>query len=563
MSLVEPTSRIDQERPAGEVFTRRWIVEMMLDLAGYTVDVDLASMRAVEPACGAGAFLRPMVERLSNSCRSHGRPITDARQALVALDLDLDNVNQSRRVVHDTLVDGGWTPRDASSLARTWVMHADYLLEGPPRLTLVDEGITDGADFVIGNPPYIRPEDVPNDLYQAYRSSWPTMTGRADVYVGFFEAGLRSLRPGGVLTFICADRWMRNQYGRELRSLISGGYAMQALITMHDVDAFETPVSAYPAITVIRRGAQADVAIADATADFAEDDGRKLVTWALGNRHHIKAVSFEGTRLGHWFAGGESWPGGDPKTIEMVESLNTRFAPIEDPGTGTKVGIGIATGNDRLFVTKDPDLVEHERLLPLAVSADGASGTLRWSGHFLVNPWEADGSLVDLATYPRLRQYLELHGAELGRRHVAKRSAANWYRTIDKVSSPLAGTPKLLFPDMKMTIHPVLDSGTLYPHHNLYWITSEKWDLEVLGGLLMSRVAEAFVSAYCVKMRGGTLRFQAQYLRRIRVPRPDDISADDRAALAAAFSARDADAATEIAIRIYGVDEYRDVLRAS
>ena len=103
---------------------------MMLDLAGYTVDVDLASMRAVEPACGAGAFLRPMVERLSSSCRAYGRPITDARQALVALDLDLDNVNQSRRVVHDTLVDGGWTSMDASSLARTWVMHADYLLEG-------------------------------------------------------------------------------------------------------------------------------------------------------------------------------------------------------------------------------------------------------------------------------------------------------------------------------------------------------------------------------------------------------------------------------------------------
>ena len=414
MSLVEPTARIDQERPTGEVFTRRWIVEMMLDLAGYTPDIDLASMKAVEPACGAGAFLGPMVERLSASCRAHGRPITDARQALVALDLELDNVNHSRNVVHDALIDGGWTPKDAGSLARTWVTHSDYLLEGAPRLTLVDQAGTCGADFVIGNPPYIRPEDVPSDLYQAYRRAWPTMTGRADVYVGFFEAGLRSLRPGGVLTFICADRWMRNQYGRELRSLISDGYCMQTLISMHDVDAFEIPVSAYPAITVIRRGVQADVTITDATAGFGKDDGRRLVAWALGNRHQVQAANFRGTRLGHWFAGGESWPGGDPKTIEMVESLNARFAPIEDPGTGTKVGIGIATGNDRLFVTTDPDLVEHERLLPLAVSADGTSGTLRWSGHFLVNPWEEDGSLVDLAKYPRLRKYLELHGGGAG-----------------------------------------------------------------------------------------------------------------------------------------------------
>ena len=56
----------------GAVFTRRWVVELILDLAGYTSDRDLAAMRAVEPACGSGAFLGPMVERLALSCRAHG-----------------------------------------------------------------------------------------------------------------------------------------------------------------------------------------------------------------------------------------------------------------------------------------------------------------------------------------------------------------------------------------------------------------------------------------------------------------------------------------------------------
>src|SRR5437764_1386986 len=84
----------------------------------------------------------------------------------------------------------------------------------------------------------------------------------------------------------------------------------------------------------------------------------------------------------------------------------------------------------------------------------------------------------------------------------------------------LAGRPKLLLPDMQMTIHRFLDEGGLYPHHNLYYVVSDVWDLRVLGGLLLSRVAQAFIEAYAVRMRGGTLRFQAQYLRRIRVPRP-------------------------------------------
>ena len=68
---------------------------------------------------------------------------------------------------------------------------------------------------------------------------------------------------------------------------------------------------------------------------------------------------------------------------------------------------------------------------------------------------------------------------------------------------------KLVLPDLKAFIQPVLDRGETYPHHGLYFITSERWDLEVLGGLLLSDIAELFVATYCVKMRGGCYRFQA------------------------------------------------------
>jgi hypothetical protein len=236
---------------------------------------------------------------------------------------------------------------------------------------------------------------------------------------------------------------------------------------------------------------------------------------------------------------------------------------IEDTSTGTRVGIGVATGNDGVFITENPDLVEADRLLPLAMASDGASGTLTWSGHYLVNPWEDDGSLAQLERYPRLRSYFETHQMQLSGRHVAKKAARQWYRTIDKVNAHLTPRPKLLFPDMKMVTHPIFDAGGLYPHHNLYFVVSDKWDLEVLGGLLISKVAEAFVSAYCVKMRGGTLRFQAQYLRRIRVPSPDSLTPDDQEALRKAFRRRDAKYATELAIRIYGVDDYESVLCAT
>ncbi|HEY1733843.1 MAG TPA: SAM-dependent methyltransferase, partial [Acidimicrobiales bacterium] len=96
----------------GEVFTREWIVDLILDLAGYTADRDLGILRAVEPACGEGAFLGPMVRRLSSACRTAGRSIADAHHAIAASDLLADNVARARQRVAGILADEGWSSRE-------------------------------------------------------------------------------------------------------------------------------------------------------------------------------------------------------------------------------------------------------------------------------------------------------------------------------------------------------------------------------------------------------------------------------------------------------------------
>jgi len=168
-----------------------------------------------------------------------------------------------------------------------------------------------------------------------------------------------------------------------------------------------------------------------------------------------------------------------------------------------------------------------------------------------VNPWGPEG-LVDLADWPRMAAHLGRHRSVLAARHTARRG--RWHKTIDRVIEGLHGRHKLYVPDFKDVIFPVLDRGETYPHHNLYWITSDAWDLEVLGGLLLSDVANLFLEAYSVRMRGGYLRFQAQYLRRIRVPAPESV--DDAAAerLVDAFRRRDRVAATAAALPLYELD---------
>lgn len=536
----------------GEVFTRRWVVDLILDLAGYTAERELLALSAVEPACGAGAFLVPMIERLADSCALHGHDLHDAGEAIQAYDLLASNVETSRRAAEQVLRAHGLPATAAQQLAKRWVTRADFILHDH------DEG---AADFVLGNPPYIRLEDVPLARSAAYRDVCLTMRGRSDVFVGFIERGLRLLGAGGVLGFIVADRWMRNQYGAELRAMISDAFSVESLIQMHDVDAFDHRVAAYPAVTVIRRARQGQAVIADATGTFSQRDAVRLTRWVkAGSGGRMRGPGVEAARLPGWFAGSSSWPAGTPDELTLVADLEARFPPLEDRRTGTRVGIGVATGVDSVFLTHDPDLVEQDRLLPLVMAGDTTGGTVSWSGTLLVNPWR-DGRLVDLADYPKLRAYLATHDEAVRARHVAQRNPMSWYRTIDRVEPDLLERPKLLLPDLKASIHPVLEGGGLYPHHNLYFVASDAWDLEILGGLLLSDVANLFVGAYCVKMRGGCYRFQAQYLRRIRVPTPDSLEAGEKRALAKAFAGRDVEAATQIARHLYEIDELPDSCR--
>lgn len=532
----------------GEVFTRRWVVDLILDLVGYTDDRDLASVKVLEPACGEGAFLGPIIDRLIASCAKHGRGPADLAQALRALDLSDLNVERARKLAMTRLVDGGVQVHVAEQLARSWIHEGDFLLDD-------DIGPT---DFVLGNPPYIRLENVPLARRAAYRAACPTMRGRSDVYVGFIERGLRLLTEGGTLGFIVADRWMHNQYGADLRRLVADEFAVEAIVEMHDADAFEDEVSAYPAVTVIRRLPQRRAVLAMTDHSFGAHEAERFRSWALGGRTPaIECTGFRAARLNTWFPPDELWPSGDPARLAMLSELEKRFPTLEDAATRTRVGIGVATGADSVYITRDEDCVESDRLLPLVRSSDIVGGEVKWSGSFLVNPWD-DGRLVTMRHYPRLESYMRANERVLRSRHIAQRRPESWHRTIDRVSPDLLQRPKLLLPDIKAASHPVLDEGHFYPHHNLYFVTSDKWDLEVLGGLLLSEVANLFVGAYCVKMRGGCYRFQAQYIRRIRVPEPSSIRTRERRLLAKAFRDRDVRAATAIATRIYGIDPLLD-----
>ncbi len=519
----------------GVVLTKPHIVNMILDLAGYSENRDLANLRLLEPSCGTGAFLIPAARRLVRSARRHSRKPSQLSDCIRAYDIDRVHVEATKRAVEAVLNEEGIGNGAAKRLVESWIHEDDYLLA-----PLGDEGF----DAIVGNPPYIRIEQLAPELQSEYRRRYESLFDRADLYVAFIERSLGLLRPDGVLSFICADRWTLNRYGAPLRKIIAEKFQVKAYVDLHHASPFESEVIAYPSIFAISPGIPGPVPVArlsDASADECADLIRGL---RVGSKNATIST------YPAWFIADEPWVLSPPEHLKVLRDLESRFAPIEADGK-TKVRIGVATGCDAAYIVGDDSGIEGDRLVPLVMRADIENGKLKNNHHFVINTFDEAGRAITLADYPHLRKHLDAHGLEVKRRHVAQKNPDSWFRTIDRVYPELVKVPKLLIPDIAGSNEVALDKGHYHPHHNLYYVTSDAWDMAVLGGLLSSKVALFFIWSYATKMRGSYLRFQAQYLRRIRIPKPDDIAPQLASDLREAFTARDFKRLDVLALRAY------------
>ena len=519
------------ETGRGAIFTRPEVVEAILDLVGYEPDQPLHRKRLLEPSFGAGDFLFVAIERLIEAFVREGGVPAAALAALGnsvrAVELHQESFDQVTRRLCDRLVQWGLSAEDASALCATWLIRDDFLL------TPIDGRF----DFVVGNPPYVRQERIPAALLSEYRRRFQTLYDRADLYVPFFERGLDLLGEGGLLGYICANRWLKNRYGGPLRDKISHDFWLRYFINLEGVDAFHADVTTYPAITVLQRVPRGTARTRPTRAtggDAATNCPLSFVTDALLGKVNIAGL-VEQIRLD---AGGSApLLLDDIPRLALLRRIELAYPTVEE--AGCRIGIGVATGCDRVYIDDMDALpVEAERKIPLVMARDLVGGEIRWGGKAVLNPFDESGQLVPLEAFPKFERYLQLHREAVEGRNVAKRNQKGWYRTIDRIQPGLLETPKLLVPDIKGEGVFVIDKGQYYPHHNLYFITSKEWDLRALQTVLRSSFTLMTMATYCTRMAGGFLRFQAQYLRRVRLPRWRDVSEEMRSALIDAASAR-------------------------
>ncbi|MBQ8675953.1 MAG: N-6 DNA methylase [Bacteroidaceae bacterium] len=456
----------------GDVPTAPEVVRYMLDLVGYTADKNLSNIIILEPSCGEGEFVVEIAHRLMESALRFG---FDAQAAFIRCVYGYDIVEEKIQRCRERIKELGLNPTDVH------IRVGDFL-----------SAQLHEVDVVVGNPPYVRYENIPASQIDYIKNTFPTFHYRSDLYIPFFEKTLRALKPSGKHCFICANRWLKNEYGRKLRRLIARCFRLESIINLERANAFKEDVLAYPAITLISNSTHRE------TFEYAEVESMD----ELANLHPTE----------------RNTPIDDEWSDAFIQTNYSQLYTIEE--LGFKIGIGVATGADNIFISSElPSLVEPELLLPALNAKDLRGDTMCWHQEYLLNPYTPSGELISLTHYPLAARYLESHRERLAERHVARKNTSKWYKTIDRINPQLKSEAKILLPDMSGNRYIFVDEGRFYPLHNLYYVIGHSVrKLKILSAILMSDIIRQQISSITNNMNGGFPRWQSQYLRKLKVP---------------------------------------------
>ncbi|MBI3948401.1 MAG: N-6 DNA methylase [Armatimonadetes bacterium] len=382
-----------------------------------------------------------------------------------------------------------------------------------------------GFEAVVGNPPYVRQEQLaPYKPYFARRFA-EVYHGTADLFVYFFARGLRQARRGGRLSYIASNSWLRANYAGPLRQVLRTEATVERVVDLDDNHVFADAPDVYPAIEVVRKDAPSAEHIAHA-AVFTRSE--PLQPFAERVAEKLFPVSIHDQPDAGWQLSGSAGR-------SIFAKLMGAGRPLGEVVEGGMYR-GVLTGCNEVFIT---DAATRDAL----VRADPSSAAILkpiLRGEDL-RPWyqEDEGRWliftrrgIDIEAYPAVRDYLAQFRERLEPRPAdwparspwpgRKPGAYQWYEIQDTIDYYAEfERPKIVWPDIARFPRFSWDeSGFCVGNTGYILVTDERW----LLGYLASRCSWFLVSHTAIALgeRAGANRYRLidQYMRPLPIPDP-------------------------------------------
>ena len=194
-----------------------------------------------------------------------------------------------------------------------------------------------GFDIIIGNPPYVRQERLSAEYKDTLIKIYPEVgNGIADLYVYFFGLGLNKLAENGVLMFITLNKYLKTQYGKELRNTLAEKVDVDLIIDFFELPVFQASTDA--AITKI-----INCKSENPTRYYPIKTLENLDLFEITNGYYQTTIKDE-----------TEWKFVEILEIELLNKLQKNTISLKE-FTNDKIFSGIKTGYNKAFVLEIQD----------------------------------------------------------------------------------------------------------------------------------------------------------------------------------------------------------------
>ncbi len=381
---------------------------------------------------------------------------------------------------------------------------------------LDDEGDFLGFDCIIGNPPYIRQEQI-KDLKPLLEKQYQDFyNSTADIYTYFFALSFHLLKEKGFSAFITSNKYARAKYGAQLREWLLKKTTIVSYMELNALKVFESAAVDTSIMNFIKQTPPKESVFKYYEPTPNDKDDLESTPHLLMKQNALSTESFI-------FA--------NATLLDLRDKIESVGTPLKD--WDIQINYGIKTGANEAFIittekreeilnackTKE-ERERTERLIkPILRGKDIKRYSYEWAGEWLINTHNGYTSSlkskippIDIEKYPALKTHLDAHLDTIATRsdqgdtpyHLRNCAYLEDFEKEKIVWAEMTDEPRFIY-----------DNKGFLINQTCYFIAR---DDKYLFAILNSKVIYFFMRQMASNLGEGAFRWIKQFIERLPIP---------------------------------------------
>ncbi|HEH5343671.1 TPA: Eco57I restriction-modification methylase domain-containing protein, partial [Campylobacter jejuni] len=390
---------------------------------------------------------------------------------------------------------------------------------------LDDDGNFKGFDLIIGNPPYIRQEEL-KELKPHLAKNYKVYKGTSDIYTYFYELGFNVLKENGILSFITSNKYTRAGYGEALREFLLKNTCILKYIDLNGIKVFDS--------------ATVDTSILSFEKIKIKENTFKYLSL---NNELLKNYDFEISAIKEFLnisqnsLSKESFAFNDESTNALKTKIEKLGTPLKD-WHGLNINYGIKTGLNEAFIIttekkdeilancKDEDEKERTSKLirKMLRGRDIKRYSYEWAGLWVIGTFPS--LKLDIEQYPALKQYLSQFLPRIeqsGEKGCRKKTSNKWFETQDNIAYyEEFEKEKIVYPNMNKEFIAFFDNEFFLLNQKCFILSHQsnnKKELLYLTALLNSNVNFYYFKQIGAKLGASGYEMSKIFVEKLPIPK--------------------------------------------